>query len=104
LNAEIAANPARMATLKDLLGDDLFSLQAHWHWFTLNEAPGELYFPPYTLGDRAVTQNAQQDKEQLEKVWLNAWRNLRDRALPRGTWRREFYDSVLWALRGRPRT
>jgi hypothetical protein len=56
LHAEIASDPARMASLRELLGDDLFSLQAHWYWFTLNEAPGALYFPPYRLSERAVTQ------------------------------------------------
>jgi len=48
LDAEIASNPARMGELRAVLGDDLFSLQAHWYWLTLNDAPGLLSFPQYT--------------------------------------------------------
>jgi hypothetical protein len=48
LHAEIASDLARIAELKELLGDESFSLQAHWFWFTLNEALGSLSFPQCT--------------------------------------------------------
>jgi hypothetical protein len=48
LHREIASHPARMAELKELLGDELFSLQAKWFWFTLDEASTPLSFPVYT--------------------------------------------------------
>jgi hypothetical protein len=156
LHAEIASDPARMAILKQVLGDELFSLQAHWFWFTLNEASRALSFPkgtqpnietettnwePQIETDQAESQFAQlkrvarqlsdqdldrlvtavkrygrelagmpQEKRRVEVLWrdvqdsagwrmLNAWRTLRDRALPVGTRRRKFYDSALERLR-----
>jgi hypothetical protein len=50
LQAEIGHDHAKVSRLKDLLGDDFFSLQAWWFWFTLNEAPSSLplSFPRYT--------------------------------------------------------
>jgi hypothetical protein len=31
--------------MRELLGEELFSLQGHWFWFTLNERPGPYTFP-----------------------------------------------------------
>lgn len=45
LHDEIAGDPTRVASLREMLGDRLFSLRAHWSWFTLNEASTTLYFP-----------------------------------------------------------
>lgn len=45
LHRELADRPDRRAELEALLGNDLFSLRAHWVWFTLNEATGPLTFP-----------------------------------------------------------
>ncbi len=41
--------PGRAAEMRDLLGDEIFSLQGHWFWFTLNEHPGPYTFPRFTL-------------------------------------------------------
>jgi len=45
LHAEFAHDEGKRAELRRLLGDDLFSLQAHWAWFSLQEALGPLVFP-----------------------------------------------------------
>lgn len=120
LHAEIANSPVRMTELKKLLGPELFSLQAHWFWFTLNEASTALSFPAYTPASSAskVTQSelqirpdrTLQEKQRLEAIWrevqhsagwrmLNAWRTARNGILPVGTRRRRLYDSVLGPLR-----
>jgi hypothetical protein len=31
--------------MRRALGDELFSLQGHWFWFTMNEQPGPYTFP-----------------------------------------------------------
>jgi len=155
LHTEIASDPNKMETLRGLLGEELFSLQAHWYWFTLNEASTTLFFPPYTSmkadarkaepqvqsdqGEsqfaqlkEAANQLSQQDldhlidslkthgrelaempleKQRLEALWqqvqssagwrlLNAWRTLRDSALPENTQRRRAYESMLGHFRG----
>lgn len=43
----IGADPARMAEMTRLLGPDLFDLQAHWFWFSLNDRAGTLTFPRF---------------------------------------------------------
>lgn len=53
LHHEIAGDATKRDELKRLLGDEMFSLQAYWYWFTLNEAPGALTFPRYTLHGKA---------------------------------------------------
>jgi len=47
LNVEIGKDPARFKEMQDVLGNDLFSLGAHWFWFTLNGVRGPLTFPRY---------------------------------------------------------
>jgi hypothetical protein len=37
----------QLAELRALLGDELFSLRAWWHWLSLNEKPGPYKFPKY---------------------------------------------------------
>jgi hypothetical protein len=142
LHDEIASDTARQAELKQLLGDELFSLRAYWYWFTLNGAPGPVSFPRYTLHGKTGTQSASQtqaranqiqshlsseasplsmedidflanalrDNQRLETLWrdversagwkmLNAWRTVRDHAMPANTWRRKMYDLILGPLR-----
>jgi hypothetical protein len=50
LFAEFANDAPRREELQRLLGDDLFSLQGHWFWFSLNEAPEPYTFPRYQQG------------------------------------------------------
>jgi hypothetical protein len=45
LHDEIGSDSARTAALKELLGDDLFSLRAWWFYFSLNEGSETLSFP-----------------------------------------------------------
>lgn len=45
LHTELGDIPAKMTELRRLLEDDFVSLQAHWFWFSLNEAKGPVTFP-----------------------------------------------------------
>jgi len=45
VDLEINQVPGRSTEMLDLLGDELFSLQGHWFWFTLNQHPGPYTFP-----------------------------------------------------------
>jgi len=49
LHEEFDRHPEKISEMRQLLGDDLFSLQAHWFWFTLNEHPGPYTFPRFEL-------------------------------------------------------
>jgi len=44
---ELGHDEAKIAELREALGDDLFSLNGHWHWFSLNEKPGPCTFPVF---------------------------------------------------------
>src|SRR5262249_36519136 len=39
LFTELWNDPAMKAEMQRLLGDDLFELNSHWFWFSMNEAP-----------------------------------------------------------------
>jgi cephalosporin hydroxylase len=54
LHAEVAGDPAKLAALSRALGPDLFSLQAHWFWFSLSETPGPLTFPAFKCSPDAT--------------------------------------------------
>jgi hypothetical protein len=49
IDTEINQVPGRASEMRQLLGDELFSLQGHWFWFSLNEHSGPYTFPRYTL-------------------------------------------------------
>ena len=55
LHNELEAQPDKLVELERLLGKDLFSLQAHWAWFTLAEAPGPCTFPRLPIPDALLT-------------------------------------------------
>jgi hypothetical protein len=74
---ELATDPVKLATLRQMLGEELFSLQAHWFWFTLNEARGKPtfphYIPPEKRGDRDAelqvrVQRIQEEVESLRQT------------------------------------
>ena len=44
-DVELKQVPGRVQEMRALLGDELFSLEGHWFWFTLNERPGPYTFP-----------------------------------------------------------
>jgi hypothetical protein len=46
MHQEFANSAEKKAEMKQLLGDDMFRLSAHWFWFSLNEAAGPVAFPP----------------------------------------------------------
>lgn len=54
LHREIGADPAEMEKLDEILGKDLFALQADWFWFSLNSAPGGLTFPAFRPSGRSL--------------------------------------------------
>ncbi len=45
IDLEINQIAGRSEEMRGLLGEELFSLQGHWFWFTLNEHPGPFTFP-----------------------------------------------------------
>ncbi len=47
IDLEILQVPGRAEEMRSTLGEELFSTQAHWFWFTLNEHPGPFTFPRY---------------------------------------------------------
>lgn len=55
-------DPAKVAEMRDLLGDEFFSLRGHWFWFSLNERIGPYFFPP--LSSLA---SCEQQYEQLQR-------------------------------------
>jgi hypothetical protein len=44
-DVDLAQYGGRADQMRELLGDELFGLQGHWFWFTLNERPGPYTFP-----------------------------------------------------------
>jgi len=47
LHTEFGSGSSKKAELKDLLGDEFFSLNAHWFWFSLNDMARPCTFPRY---------------------------------------------------------
>jgi hypothetical protein len=47
IDLEINQLSGRTEEMRRLLGNELFSLQAHWFWFTLNEHAGPFTFPRF---------------------------------------------------------
>ncbi len=48
LHTEFAAHPERAAEVHRLLGDSLFSLNAHWYYFSLNQGTAPFTFPRFS--------------------------------------------------------
>lgn len=46
-HTEFESSPQKLSEMKKLLGADLFSLQGHWFWFTLNDVKGHATYPKY---------------------------------------------------------
>jgi hypothetical protein len=51
LHTELGDDPIRMSELQKALGNQLFSLEAHWFWFSLNEIPGPYTFPRFNANE-----------------------------------------------------
>jgi hypothetical protein len=49
IDVEIGQAPGRSEEMTRVVGDELFSMQGHWFWFTLNEHAGPFTFPRFTL-------------------------------------------------------
>jgi hypothetical protein len=47
IRTELWTDPAKIQELRDLVGPDFISEQAHWFWFTLNEGTGPFTFPKF---------------------------------------------------------
>jgi hypothetical protein len=45
---EIGSDPQKVAEMRRLLGEKLFSLEGHWFYFSLNEKPGPYTFPKFS--------------------------------------------------------
>lgn len=55
LHTELKPDRERVAEMRHLLGDDFFSLQAHWLCFSLNDYPGPLTFPRFVLPEKPLS-------------------------------------------------
>jgi hypothetical protein len=44
---EFGKNPAKMKEIKNIIGEELFSLKGRWFWFSLNEIEGPYKFPNF---------------------------------------------------------
>ena len=53
IDLELNQVPGRVQEIQTLLGEELFAMQAHWFWFSLNEHPGPYTFPRFALGERS---------------------------------------------------
>jgi len=65
LHTELGDDPTRMSELQKALGNQLFSLEAHWFWFSLNEIPG-----PYTFPRFGTSTASRQASLILTEPWL----------------------------------
>jgi hypothetical protein len=54
LFTELWNDPAKQEELRRLLGDELLDRNAHWFWFSLNEAGLPLVFPSFQVEPQAV--------------------------------------------------
>jgi hypothetical protein len=54
IDLELNQVPGRVQEIQTLLRDELFAMQAHWFWFSLNEHPGPSTFPRFALGERSL--------------------------------------------------
>ena len=68
IHAELAGNPARLDTLRQMWGDEFFALQAHWFWFSLEEAGQKIVFPPFRPSDTA----AQEQESLVDQMKVRA--------------------------------
>jgi hypothetical protein len=68
MHTEIGSKPEKLAEMKKVLGDQLFSLQGHWFWFTLNGSRGPFNFPRYQplQPDHVDTSRESGDGESLQ--------------------------------------
>jgi len=46
-HTELGSDQTKVSEMKAAIGEELFSLSAHWFWFTLNGGPGEYTFPRF---------------------------------------------------------
>jgi hypothetical protein len=47
LYTQIASDESKSSELREMLGNQLFSLNAHWFWFSLNEGSEPYTFPKF---------------------------------------------------------
>ncbi len=52
-HTELGDNLDKLSELQNLLTEDLFSLSAHWFWFSLNEGSGPYTFPRFQFSKTA---------------------------------------------------
>lgn len=67
LHMELAQDPEKLAALRLLLGDEMFSLQSHWFWFTLNEATKKVTFPRFRRGPGVALEQRPLSNTEIEK-------------------------------------
>jgi hypothetical protein len=91
IQTELAKDPQRTATLQHLLGDEFFSVEAHWLWFSLCEVSGTITFPRFSMEQHSAGQPVPR--------WRDVWHPLRDLVAPGGSGRRKVYDALMRRIR-----
>jgi len=87
IQTEDAKDPQRTATLQQLLGDEFFSVEAHWLWFSLHEVLGNITFPHFSMEQHPAGRQSPR--------WRDVWQPLRDCVAPGRTGRRRAYDALM---------
>ncbi|MEX2287788.1 MAG: hypothetical protein WD648_11910 [Planctomycetaceae bacterium] len=71
IRTELWSDPKKIEELRELLGSDFVSEQAHWFWFTLNESTGPFTFPrfvpPEPVPPEPVPESAPQSVPQPQR-------------------------------------
>lgn len=102
IHEELAADTQKAAIVQSLLGPELGSLQAHWFWFTLNEAPNGLTFPAFSpqASLERFERKAAFEATTRSVGWklLQRWRKLTNSLAPAGSRRRRAYNYCLRRL------
>jgi hypothetical protein len=63
IDQELARDESKVAEMREVVGNKLFSRLGLWFWFSLNEAPGPLTFPPFPTFKETQAQKAREALE-----------------------------------------
>jgi hypothetical protein len=65
---ELASDSVKLSEMRKVLGDELFSLQGHWFWFTLNEHSGPFTFPRFDPSSQSYQNRFEQQQQEQDRL------------------------------------
>jgi hypothetical protein len=65
---ELAGDTVKLSEMQRLLGEQLFSLQGHWFWFTLNERHGPFTFPLFDPRSQSYQYRFEQQQQEQDRL------------------------------------